>query len=244
MPEGPSIVILKEAAQQFAGETILEAESADKKIDIEVLRGRKITAFKSWGKHFLICLPDFTLRIHLMLFGSYLINSRKTSLARLSLRFRNGEINFYACSLARIDEPLDKIYDWSEDVMNDAFNYQNAIEKLKQHPQMMVCDALLNQHIFSGSGNIIKNEVLFRVGVRPDSLIGKIPIKKLDELVAETVRYSHQFYEWRKAAVLKEHFLIYGKPICPRDGTQTISELLGKSKRRTFYCPACQKLYN
>ncbi len=131
MPEGPSIVILKEAVQSFAGEMILEAESSVKEIDVAALRGKNVTTFKSWGKHFLICLPDFTIRIHLMLFGSYMINSRKTSPARLSLRFRNGEINFYACSVSRIDVPLDKIYDWSEDVMNSAWNPQKAIEKLK-----------------------------------------------------------------------------------------------------------------
>lgn len=28
--------------------------------------------------------------------------------------------------------------------------------KLENHPDMMVCDALLNQGIFAGSGNIIK----------------------------------------------------------------------------------------
>ena len=31
----------------------------------------------------------------------------------------------------------------------------------------MVCDALLDQTVFAGVGNIIKNEVLFRTGVHP-----------------------------------------------------------------------------
>jgi endonuclease-8 len=244
MPEGPSIVILKEAVQPFVGNMILEAESSVKGIDVEAICGKNVTAFKSWGKHFLICLPDFTIRIHLMLFGTYLINSRKALPARLSLRFRNGEINFYACSVSRIDAPLDKIYDWSEDVMNSAWNPQKAIEKLKQHPQMMVCDALLDQHIFSGAGNIIKNEALFRTGIHPESLLGKIPPKRLEKLVKETVHYSHQFYKWRKASVLKEHFLVYGKRTCPGDNTPIIRQKLGKTRRSSFYCPAFQKLYN
>ncbi|HRO68823.1 MAG TPA: hypothetical protein PK951_00545 [Chitinophagaceae bacterium] len=42
----------------------------------------------------------------------------------------------------------------------------------------MVCDALLDQEIFSGVGNIIKNEVLYRIRVHPESLIGDIPLKK------------------------------------------------------------------
>lgn len=244
MPEGPSIVILKEAVQIFSGETILEAAGTANHINFKALNGKPVTAFKSWGKHFLICLPDFAIRIHLMLFGSWLVNSRKTLPARLSLRFRNGEISFYACSVERVDDPLDEVYDWSEDVMSKDWDSQKAIDKLEQHPRMMICDALLNQHIFSGVGNIIKNEVLFRTGIHPESLLGKIPSDKLEELVKEVVNYSHQFYEWYKAGVLKEHWLIYRKSICSRDNTQVINQILGKSRRRCFYCPTCQKSYS
>ena len=48
MPESPSIVILKDAVQSFAGEMILEAEGSTKEIDLTALRGKKVTAFKSW----------------------------------------------------------------------------------------------------------------------------------------------------------------------------------------------------
>lgn len=40
---------------------------------------------------------------------------------------------------------------------------------------MVACDALLNQDLFAGSGNIIKNEVLFRIGVHPWSTLGALP---------------------------------------------------------------------
>lgn len=244
MPEGPTIFILKEEARSFAGERILEAEGKTKNIDFSALNGKEVLAFKSWGKQFLICLPDFTIRVHLMLFGSWLINSSKELRPQLSLRFKNGGINFYACSVKRIDDPLNEVYDWSADVMSKEWDSKKAIEKLKQYPQMMVCDALLNQHIFSGVGNIIKNEVLFRVHIHPGSLLGKIPSRKLKELVKETVNYSYQFYELSKAKALKEHWVIYRKNNCPCDNTTVVNQILGKSKRRCFYCPNCQKLYS
>ncbi len=109
---------------------------------------------------------------------------------------------------------------------------------------MKVCDALLDQHIFSGAGNIIKNEVLFLTGIHPESLLGKIPSRKLEKLVKETVHYAHQFYKWRKASVLKEHLLVHGKSTCPGDNTPIVRQKLGKTRRRSFYCPAFQKLYN
>src|SRR5215212_5640417 len=109
MPEGPSIVILKEAVQQFKGKKILLA-SGNTKIEKERMNGKKVIDFKSWGKHFLVCFKGFTLRVHLMMFGSYRINERKVGPARLSLEFENGELNFYACSVKFIDGPLDEIY--------------------------------------------------------------------------------------------------------------------------------------
>ena len=47
-------------------------------------------------------------------------------------------------------------------------------EKLKDIPEELVCDALLNQNIFAGVGNILKNEVLFPyLRLRPETKIQK-----------------------------------------------------------------------
>ena len=95
MPEGPSIIILKEEVESFIGKKIMKVEG-NSKLDIQRLSEKKIIDFKSWGKHFLICFKDFTVRIHFMLFGSYRINGQKESAPRLRLIFEKGEINFYA----------------------------------------------------------------------------------------------------------------------------------------------------
>ena len=130
MPEGPSIVIVKELVQPFIGKKIVGVEGNSKQ-DIKRIEGKKIVDFKSWGKHFLIELKDFSVKIHFMLFGSYRINERKESPVRLSLQFKEGEINFYACSVQFIEENLDEVYDWSSDVMNDNWDAAKAKKKLK-----------------------------------------------------------------------------------------------------------------
>ncbi len=84
MPEGPTIIILKEEVQSFIGKKIIKVEG-NSRLDIQRLSGKKIIDFKSWGKHFLICFKDFTVRIHFMLFGSYRINEQKESAPRLRL---------------------------------------------------------------------------------------------------------------------------------------------------------------
>lgn len=243
MPEGPSIVILKEAVACFTGKRIRSAGGNTKKIEVSGLEGKIVKEFKSWGKHFLICMPEFTIRIHLMLYGSYLINARKELPARLSLQFENGEINFYSCSVRRIDEPLSSIYDWSSDVMSNAWDDKKALLKLKESPASIICDSLLNQAIFAGVGNIIKNEVLFRIRVHPESVTGQIPPSKLKELVNEAVRYSWQFFEWKKQFLLRKNWLVYRQQTCPRDNIPLVRAKTGLNPRLSFYCPACQKLY-
>jgi len=242
MPEGPSIVILKEAVQAFKGKKIIEV-GGNSKMDIQRLDGQVITDFKSWGKHFLICFKTFSVRIHFMLFGSYRINEVKEAKSRLSIKFKKGELNFYACSVKFIDEELDEVYDWSCDVMNPLWDPTKAKIKLKAKKGMMVCDALLDQHIFSGVGNIIKNEVLFRIKVHPESDVTKLPARKLGELIKESKVYSFQFLQWKKDFVLKKNWLAHTQKECPRDHIPFEKKHLGKTHRRSFYCTKCQQLY-
>ena len=242
MPEGPSIVILKELVQSFKGKKIVEVDG-NSKMDIQRICGQTIIEFKSWGKHFLICFEDFAVRIHFMLFGSYRINEKKETKPRLSLQFESGEINFYACSVRFVEGDVDEFYDFSSDVMSDDWSADKARLKLLQTPATLACDALLDQDIFSGVGNIIKNEVLFRIRLHPETLIGNIPKPVLDEMIEEARNYSFDFLKWKKAFVLKKHWLAHTKKICPRCDIPFIKKYAGNTKRRSFFCTNCQILY-
>jgi endonuclease-8 len=242
MPEGPSIVILKEEIQLFKGKKILDA-TGNSKIDKEKLINQKVVDIKTWGKHLLICLPKLTLRIHLLLFGKYSINEERNGKPKLALTFRNGSLTFYACAITEIEEDLDDVYDWSIDLMNKAWDPAAARKKLAAKPDMLICDALLDQEIFSGAGNIFKNEVLFRTRVNPKSRVGKIPARKRAEIVKQMHVYAFQFLEWKKAFVLKKHWEAHTKKTCPRCDIPLIKEYLGKTKRRSFYCRNCQVWY-
>jgi endonuclease-8 len=243
MPEGPSIVILKEQLTPFLGQTIRRV-AGNTTIEKERLLDQRVESFRSWGKHFLVELPDFSLRVHFMLFGSYRINEDKPrAVPRLSLGFDAGEINFYACSVRFIEEPLDLVYDWWADVMSPHWDEKLALARLRAQPDTLACDALLDQDLFAGVGNIIKNEVLFRIRVHPLSKVGALPAKKLRELVREARQYSFDFYEWKKQFVLKKHWLVHTKRTCPRCQGPLKKEYLGRTNRRSFFCENCQVLY-
>lgn len=244
MPEGPSIIILKEEAEKFTGKKIIDVDGNTKTIDKSLLLRKKIKAFRSWGKHFLIEFDKFSIRIHFLLFGSYAVDVPKDRPARLSLRFSNGSLHFYACSVRLLQSDLDEMYDWSGDVMNDRWDPDLAKSKIRAIPQAMICDTLLSQEIFAGVGNIIKNEVLFRTRVHPESLNGKISGYKINRIIREARNYSFEFLEWKKQYVLRKHWLVHTKKVCPRCGGPITLKHTGKNPRRSFFCERDQPLYH
>lgn len=244
MPEGPSTVILCELASTFVGQVIQHAEGNAKTVEMKSLVGQPVVAMRSWGKHLLIQLPTLALRIHLLMFGSYRINERKDASPRLSLQFAGGgELNFYSCSVRTLDADLSKEYDWRLDVMSKQWDPALARKHLRAMPDTLVCDALLDQQVFAGVGNIIKNEVLFRLRIHPLSTVGALPAPKLRALVVQAREYSFEFLEWKKVNVLRAHWQAHNQKICPRCLIPFHRAHLGKTNRRSFFCENCQRRY-
>lgn len=244
MPEGPSIILMKESLQPFVGKQVTEA-SGNAKFDKEPLLGQILLEIRTFGKQTYLVFERSVIRIHLLMFGSYSIDeqTKPDQSLRLVLFFSAGAMYFYTCSVKAVEMEFLTTIDWKADIMSDEWDPKKAEKKLKSHPDMMVCDALMDQDIFSGVGNIIKNEVLFRIGVQPESLLGNLPKKKLNEFIAEARNYSFDFLRWKREFTLKKHWLVHTKSLCPVCGQKLIKKQTGKGKRRSFYCEKDQKLY-
>src|SRR5512142_1039798 len=99
--------------------------------------------------------------------------------------------------------------------------------RLRASTDALLCDALLDQEIFAGVGNIIKNEVLFRIRVHPLSTVGALPGTKLRELVREARRYSLDFLYWKRRHQLRAHWLAHNRGVSPRDHVKFRRAYLG-----------------
>src|ERR1043165_1326522 len=247
MPEGPSIVIYKKDMKHLIGKRVKEVSGTARTIDPARMKGKTITAINSWGKHLLISFgKKLTLRVHFLMFGKYAFDKSREKAIQLHLGFAKGEeLNFYTCSLRYIEEDLAEAYDWRGDILSKEWDPVLALKKLNALPEdTMICDALLDQDIFAGLGNIIKNEVLFRKKVHPESTAGAIPLRKKKELVKDAVDYAYLFLEWRQEYTLIKHWQAHRKHTCPRDGTKLTKRHTGVRERRSFFCETCQVLYD
>lgn len=241
MPEGPSLYIAREEMQEAIGKKVLTVEG-NSRMPIQELKGQVLKDIGMWGKHLLLFFPKQVVKIHFMLWGSYSVNTPKENRAiRLALKFSNITIYFYACSIKFLaEEHIEELYDWSVDVMSFSWDPQSAFKKIKMQPNEMVCDVLMDQNIFSGVGNIIKNEVLFNLRMLPQRKVSSLSDQMINILIAETHQYTWQFYEWKKNYELKKHWQIMRKKICPLCFGLVTREETGKRKRLSHYCKHCQ----
>ena len=241
--EGPTLLILKEAATPFIGQKIKDA-SGTQKLDFDRIIGQSITDLQHWGKHFLIVLEDCTIRIHYLMFGHYYINSRHPQReAKLSLHFKNSEWNNYLCA-AKIVEGTDvhNWYDWTVDVMSDEWDPAQARKKLKAAPQTMICDALMDQGLFAGVGNVIKVEALHRCSIHPEELIQNLTPVQITAITDEARAYSFDFYRWELEGVRRKKYCVYRRARCPHCGSRVEKKFTGVTPRSSFWCPQCQPL--
>ena len=248
--EGPSLRLAQEQLQPFKGKRVLQV-FGNSTIDQERCDGEVVRAVFHHGKQLFIQFGSFALRTHFLLFGTYEADVEgmqvtgdyiRARVPRLALRFPNGELRMFACSVKYVEsEDVRSELDFSTEVLSSRWDPARALAALKGRGSEAIGDVLLDQAVFSGVGNIIRNEVLWLARVRPDARIKQLSTAKRKEIIHLTRSFSQQFLRWRRVFQLRKHLHIYKRKTCPRDGTAVVHEKLGAMHRMAHYCPKCQK---
>lgn len=189
------------------------------------------------------------LQVRFGLFGSVWVNefsrAKKANkrgdwrdpVPRLVLHFgRGGLLVFYNCQMSWSPAPT---IETRCDILSEEFHRGQAVEALGR-PQP-VCYTLLDQRFFSGLGNIIKNEALYRARIHPLSLGSLLSAPCLETLVDHVVEFSADWLQG-KFQGQQRHTQVYQKEQCPA-GHQVLKEAFGPPgglQRLTWWCPQCQ----
>ena len=241
MPEGPSILHIKNQLLPFKGKLVKKAGGYGP-MPTKWINGKKLIDIKTWGKHLLFVFANGTVRVHLGLFGDVLVNERKKVNRSFFLEFAKGEINGYVVRAEKLKSSLEELYDWRIDILHEEFDPAHVKTLLKKQAGKTIADVLMDQQLFSGVGNIIRNEALYRAGIHPLSITGKIPAAKINRLIKEVVTYSQLFYQQLKTKGNPEEFSVYQQAYAA-DGSQVTMKILPKSKRKIFFSEHRQQLY-
>jgi endonuclease-8 len=244
--EGPPLRVIAEKLSVFKGKQILKT-TGNSRIDKESLIDQNIFDVFSWGKNLFLKLRDFSLKIHFLMFGSYRINEEKKGVVpRLSLVFSGGEmLNFYSCSIRLLsNSDVTNLCDMEIDIMSEKWNMQKVMDLVSNMSEKLICDVLLDQKIFVGVGNIIKNEALYISHVHPLSIVGKIPKRRMEEISMAAREFSSVFYNAvRNNESIRKSLSIYGKRECPETGERVIVQKTGDLTRISYFCSSAQELF-
>jgi endonuclease-8 len=157
------------------------------------------------------------------------------------LTFSNGELVIWSSSLRYVDgSDVKATYDFRGDVLSPSWDPAAALRKLRQHPSAQIADVLLDQSIFAGVGNIIKNEVLYRTRTNPLAKVRELPVSRLKAIVADARAFSFRFLELRRQFALRKNLEIYGRSACPSCEGKVRRRIHGARQRRSFFCDTCQ----
>ncbi|KAG1677735.1 hypothetical protein FOA52_001047 [Chlamydomonas sp. UWO 241] len=104
----------------------------------------------------------------------------------------------------------------------------------------IVCDAVLDQVVLPGAGNIIKMEGLHRARVAPCRTLGTLSASEVAGVIREVRTYA---LAWRKKGQ-KGPLHVYNKVSCADCARPVSMQKMGGAlrnsiKRTTFWCPAC-----
>lgn len=239
--EGPSLVILKEELSKFRGKKV-ERISGNSLQPLELLKGKTLKKIETWGKTiYLIFSGNIVTRNHFMLFGSYRIDDpRENRIPRVQFEFPNGILYFYASAFSMDAGKALSELDHRVDVLSEQWDEKYVLDLMRKEKNPYLCDLFLNQNLFAGSGNIVKNEVLFNLRRHPLTRLDEIGTRDQKKLVHAVRAYCENFYEWKKKFELRKHWQVYKKRKCKVCESKLKLEKTGKGKRSTFYCPKCQ----
>ena len=141
------------------------------------------------------------------------------------------------------------------DLLGAAFDEDEAIRRFRERPAMEIADAVLNQRIVAGAGNIYKSEVLFLCGVSPFAPVRDVSDDGLRQILATARKHlqanvtdpkggitTYRGYRRGSGRDGSERRYVYGrarKP-CRKCGTLIRVKAQGPHARLTYWCPACQ----
>jgi endonuclease-8 len=242
MPEGPSILHLKNQLLPFKGKIVQKAGGYGP-MPTSWIKGKKLLDIRTWGKYLFFVFTNGTVAVHLGLFGDIVINERKKVNRSFYLQFAAGEVNGYVVKAKKLAKPLEESYDGRVDILSRSFSKPFVKTLLKKQEGKTIDDVLMDQAIFSGVGNKIRNEALYRAGIHPQSLVGKIPAAKINRLIDEVVIYAKLFYKELEKDGKHTSFSVYQQEFAA-DGSEVTMKVLTKSKRKIYFSEHKQKLYS
>ncbi|MEE8602588.1 Fpg/Nei family DNA glycosylase [Euzebya tangerina] len=278
MPEGDTIFrSAKSLDAALAGKTVTAVRTSVtqvRRLVPERLVGQRTREVQARGKHLLHWFEpsDLCLHTHMMMTGSWHLYEpgrswRKPARhARVVIATQEIEAVLFSApviellSRAQVDRHRSLAALGPDPLEGDAtgpVDLEEAERRMAARPETAIGEALLDQRVMAGVGNVYKNEVLFIHAVDPWTPVEEVdePVRRQllqtasDLLRANVAHGGPQRITTRRPEDVRragrrgsDAVWVYGKGgrPCPRCGSPIDVASLGDQARVTYWCRRCQ----
>lgn len=264
MPEGDTIHrSARTLGRALTGATVSAASGAGRGLPsarVERLAGQTVEDVRARGKHLLIRFAPsgLTLHTHLMMSGSWHLYRhgqpwqkprRRASVvvevpAWVAVCFSAPVCELLTPGQLTANPSLARL---GPDAVDEAADLREARRRLDARSDWTAADALLDQRVLAGVGNVFKCEVLFLHGLDPWARVGDLSAATRDGLLATAERLLKANAAPGAGArtttgTAGGRLFVYGRARqpCRRCGTPVRVARQGSQARLTYWCPGCQ----
>jgi endonuclease-8 len=244
MPEGDSLHRAARKLQVLVGERLVvetpHPRAAAARV-AERLDGRRLEAVEAVGKNLLLSFEGgLVLRSHLRMSGRWQVLERgaeKHGRPWLVLTGAEREAVLWNGPVLELTRRGTRRL--GPDILAEPPDLAGMLARLRGEQQRReLGDALLDQRLVAGIGNVWKAESFWRAQFSPWLRLDQVSDEELRRVLGEAARLMRAALDGSagKRAVYKRG----GRP-CPRCGAAIRARGQGDDNRSTYWCPGCQR---
>ncbi|GAB3195177.1 Fpg/Nei family DNA glycosylase [Nocardioides hungaricus] len=248
MPEGDAVRrTARRLARTLDGRVLTRSDLRVPRHATADLAGGTVVETVSRGKHLLTRVDtdggQLTLHTHLRMEGSWRVfeAGRRWNPAsheiRVVLETAGPVAVGYLLGIVELvprEQEDDVVGHLGPDLLGPGWDEDEALRRLRQHPDAPIFEALRDQTLLAGVGTIYAAEALFVMGVPPATPVGEVP--DLPRMVRRVRQMLDQ--EWSRS----NRMWVYRQRLCRRCGAQVVVTAFGRpgQERSAYWCPSCQ----
>lgn len=254
MPEGDTVWHTAAILRQYlAGRTLTRCDIRVPRFATVDLTGGVVDEALSRGKHLFIRIGAASIHSHLKMDGSWRVGDRPVRVdhrARIVLEagtIRAIGVDLGVLEILERDHDGDVVAHLGPDLLGEDWDPKLAAANLIADPDRPIAEALLDQRVMAGIGNVYCNELCFVSGQLPTAPVSAIADPRRMVLRARDMLWANRF-RWNRCTTgdtrAGRQLWVYGRAgqRCRRCGTRIeYRNPDGTGERVAYWCPTCQR---
>jgi endonuclease VIII len=244
VPEGDSLHRAARRLQSLVGQHV-EVETPHPRAAVkglsERLDGRRLDGVEAVGKNLLLRFEGgLVLRSHLRMKGRWRLERRGAArVGKPWLVLRGEEQEAVLWNGAELEligaRGAPRL---GPDILGEPPDFETMVARLRTAQERELGDALLDQRLVAGIGNVWRAEALWEAHVSPWRRLHEVTDDELRTVLESAHRLMRMALDGRRPS--RQVHRRAGRP-CPRCGGIVRSAPQGEHARTAYWCPDCQK---